>query len=100
MSNAEAQPRTSRLAIASLVLPIASLVVPVVSCTLVGYVYCLLLLILGIVCGHKARAQCLKDASLTGGGIALAGLICGYILIVVNLAVAAISIWVYSELYD
>ena len=35
----------------------------------------------GIICGHLARSECRRNPALTGSGIALAGLIVGYIFV-------------------
>ena len=42
-----------------------------------------LLALLGIACGHSARRQIRRDPDLCGSGIALAGLIVGYAVLVV-----------------
>jgi len=62
-------PRTSGLAIASLVLGILT----VVACMgpFAG--------IPAIVCGHLARRDCRRDPSVGGDGLALGGLIVGYV---------------------
>ena len=62
--------RTSGLAIASLALSILSAVIGPLGC------------IPGIVCGHIARRQIKKDPAIQGAGIATAGLIIGYIFLV------------------
>ena len=62
--------RTSGLAIASLVLSILSVVIGPLGC------------IPGIVCGHIGRRQIKKDPAIQGAGIATAGLIIGYIFLV------------------
>jgi hypothetical protein len=71
--------RTSGLAIASLVL---SLVIPI-GC------------IPAIVCGHIALRKIEKDAMLQGRGLALAGLIIGYV--VLGLFIVPIMLWVSYE---
>jgi hypothetical protein len=59
------QPRTSGLAIASLILSILG---------------CFgLTAIAAVICGHMARKRISRDPSLKGGGMALAGLIIGYL---------------------
>jgi len=79
-------PKTSSEAIWSLVLGILSLTL-----------YCSLLCIPAIVCGHKARAKIRKsNGRLLGEGLALAGLITGYIgvvlftIIIISVAVPAV----------
>ena len=62
--------RTSGLAIASLALSVLSAVIGPLGC------------IPGIVCGHIARRQIKKDPAIQGAGIATAGLIIGYIFLV------------------
>lgn len=70
------QPRpagqTSNLAIASLV------------CGVAGFM-CWLPAIPAIICGHMARAQIKKDPSIQGSGMALAGLILGYVMVVLGI---------------
>ena len=62
-----AAPRTSRLAIASLVCSLASLV------TCIGWIP-------GIICGHLAKSRIRRDSSLKGNGLATAGLTIGYLV--------------------
>jgi len=62
--------RTSGLAIASLTLSVLSAVIGPLGC------------IPGIVCGHIARRQIKKDPAIQGAGMAIAGLIIGYIFLV------------------
>ena len=69
---------TSGLAIASLVL--SCLTVPL------GPLGC----IPGIICGHIARSKCSEDPSLSGAGIALAGLIIGYSFLVLMVLVSGV----------
>jgi hypothetical protein len=59
--------RTSGLAITSLVLSIT-------GCLSLG----------GVICGHLARRQIRRDPSVTGNGLALAGLILGYLGLLVT----------------
>jgi len=64
-----AQPETSKLAIWSLVLG------------LVGFVLVGLTAIPAVICGHLAFSEIKKsNGRLTGGGMAIAGLICGYLM--------------------
>jgi hypothetical protein len=80
------RPQNSGLAVASLVLG------------LVGIVFCFgpLTGIPAVICGHKAQSQIKHSGgTMTGGGMALAGLITGYIsiaMIVVIAMLAAIAI--------
>jgi hypothetical protein len=64
-----ATPRTSGLAIASLICSCASLVAGPFGA------------IPGVICGHMARARIRRDPSLGGHGLAKAGLIVGYSLL-------------------
>ncbi len=75
-STSESSPRTphvSNLAVASLVL----------SC--LGVCLCPFVCLAGIICGHLARAQIRKAPDVLGGGIALTGLLVGYVDLVVAL---------------
>jgi hypothetical protein len=68
------QPKTSPLAIWSLVLGIISLVLPC---------FAILTAIPGVICGHMGLARINKSGgALTGNGLAIGGLITGYIGIV------------------
>lgn len=72
MSNAEVSnvsQRTSGLAIASLILSCCTIFLGPFGC------------IPGIICGHIARSGCRKDPNVGGEGLALAGLIIGYVLL-------------------
>lgn len=76
------QPQTSPLAIWSLVLSITSL-------------FCcgLLTAIPGIICGHMARSKIREsNGTLTGDGLALAGLIIGYVGAVLFVVISLIGI--------
>jgi len=64
---AAAPTRTSGLAIASIVLSL-------LGCFFVTA-------IAGVICGHMARKRIRDNASLSGGGLAIAGLIIGYLMI-------------------
>lgn len=68
-------PKTNTLAIISLVTGI------------LGPFCCLFLTIAAIVCGHIARSQIKKNPLETGNGLAVAGLILGYIGLVWHIAV-------------
>lgn len=63
--------RTSGVAIVSLVMSCLSIFLGPVG------------FIAGIICGHIARSQCRKDTNLGGDGVAVAGLIIGYVFLVV-----------------
>lgn len=85
MSSASIHSRTSGVAIAALVLSILSIVLGPFGC------------IPGIVCGHIARSQCSRDASLDGDGLALAGLIVGYVFLVVMVLTAALVLLIQIQ---
>jgi hypothetical protein len=74
--------RTHRLAIVGLVLSCSGVVLGPFGC------------LAGIACGHLARREIRKDLSLRGGCIALAALIVGYTLLVLNI-VLGIAAFVY-----
>jgi DNA-directed RNA polymerase subunit RPC12/RpoP len=78
--NATAAQRTSRLAVASLVCSLASLI------TCVGWLP-------GIICGHLAKSRIRRDSSLKGSGLATAGLVLGYLFLVLEAGTAAVQIW-------
>ena len=65
-------PRVSGLAIASLVL------------SLLGCFF--ITAIAGVICGHMARNRIRRNPSLSGGGVAMAGLIIGYLIIALTVA--------------
>ena len=71
--------KTSGLAIASLV------------CGVVGLL-CGLLSIAAIICGHMSRSQIKKDPTLRGSGLALSGLILGYVWLPVYIFIIATSV--------
>ena len=47
-----------------------------------------------IVCGHIVRAACKKQPDLPGGGLALAGLVIGYFMLVANIIGIIILLWI------
>ena len=69
------RPRTSGLAIASLVCGTIGLVIPFFG---------IILGILGIVFGVVAMSHIGRDPSLGGRGMAIAGLVCGVVVVVGN----------------
>ena len=77
-------PRTSRLAIASLVCSLASLV------TCIGWIP-------GIICGHLAKSRIRRDSSLKGNGLATAGLIIGYLFLMLEVGTGGYRIWSFSN---
>lgn len=74
-------PKTSGLAITSLVLGIASLL----CCSIVTGIP-------AAICGHIARGKIKSDPTLSGGGLALAGLILGYVSIALLPVSAALTL--------
>jgi hypothetical protein len=76
---------TSRLAIASLVLSLSALLLGPLG------------FIPGIICGHLALSSIKQDPALKGRGIALAGLIVGYVYIAL-LVLAAIGLVVLAPM--
>ena len=67
--------QTSGLAIASLVLSCLSIILGPFGC------------LPGIVCGHLARRDIKKNPDHTGKGIALAGLLVGYMFLILSILV-------------
>ena len=83
-------PRTSGLAIASMVLGITAVVSPPFSC-LCCCVPGVVLAVLAIVFGHSARCQIRRAPGLlSGGGMALAGLACGYAAVAIHFFALAV----------
>jgi hypothetical protein len=80
--NPPAQP-TSGLAIASLVCSLLTLV------TCIGWLP-------GIICGHMARSRIRRNPSLKGGRLAAAGLLIGYLFLMLEAGTAAVHIWRFS----
>jgi DNA-directed RNA polymerase subunit RPC12/RpoP len=76
--------RTSGLAIASLVCSLSSLV------TCVGWIP-------GIICGHMAKSRIRRNPSLKGNGLATAGLIIGYLILIIGVGTAGIRVWSFSK---
>lgn len=70
--------RTSGLAIASLVLSCLS-----VALGPFGFFP-------GIICGHLARSECRRDPNVDGDGLAVAGLIVGYLFLVISFVVCLV----------
>lgn len=72
------QPKTSRLAITSLVLGILGVVL-LLAC--IGPLFA----IPGVICGHMAHSRIKRSGgTLTGGGLALGGIITGYVSIALS----------------
>jgi hypothetical protein len=51
----------------------------------------------GIICGHLAKSRIRRDPSLQGGGLALAGLVIGYALLVIMAGTLAMDVWRFSS---
>lgn len=75
--------RTSRLAVASLVCSVLSLI------TCVGWLP-------GIICGHLAQSRIRRNPSLKGSGLASAGLIIGYLFLMLEVGTAGVKLWRFS----
>jgi len=75
--------RTSGLAIASLVCSLASLIM------CVGWLP-------GIICGHLAKSRIRRNPSLKGNGLATAGLLIGYLILMLEAGTAAVQMWRFS----
>ncbi len=76
--------RTSRLAIASLVCSLSSFI------TCIGWLP-------GIICGHMAKSRIHRDPSLKGNGLATAGLVIGYLILIIGTGTTAVRIWSFSS---
>ncbi len=75
--------RTSGLAVASLVCSLLSLI------TCVGWLP-------GIICGHLAKSRIRRNPVLKGGGLATAGLVIGYLILMLEAGSAAVWAWHFS----
>jgi hypothetical protein len=75
--------KTSGLAIASLVCSLSSFI------TCIGWLP-------GIICGHLAKSRIRRNSSLKGNGLATAGLIIGYLIVMLEAGTAAVKIWRFS----
>ena len=75
--------QTNGLAIASLALSAGSLIIP-------------LAWLPGIICGHIARGQIRRNATMSGQGIALAGILVGYGMMAINILVVGAIIAFFS----
>jgi hypothetical protein len=78
--NATTGQKTSGLAIASLVCSLSSLI------TCVGWLP-------GIICGHLAKSHLRRNPSLKGNGLATAGLVIGYLILLLEAGTAAVQMW-------
>jgi DNA-directed RNA polymerase subunit RPC12/RpoP len=74
----------SGLAMASLICSLSSLII------CVGWLP-------GIICGHLAKARFRRDPSLKGQGLATAGLILGYLILVLEAGTVSVKVWSFSH---
>ena len=89
----ESSPQTSPLAVVSLVLGVVALPSSL-ACGLM-----IVLAVGGVVCGHIARAQIKRaNGTLTGSGLALAGLITGYAVLVLYVLIIVAAVVFYSKM--
>jgi hypothetical protein len=51
----------------------------------------------GIICGHLAKARFRRDPSLKGQGLATAGLILGYLILVLEAGTVSVKVWSFSH---
>jgi len=85
-------PRTSGMAIASMVLGITS-IVALTCCCGTGFIPS----VLAVVFGHVAMYQIRRSAGrLEGSSMAVAGLVCGYIGLVMNLAAIIVAVLCFA----
>lgn len=91
--HAPTAPRTSKLAVASMVLGIISLPATVI---LVGFVTA----IIAVVLGHMGLSAAKNNPNLKGGGMALTGLILGYLCIALTVVFAAIAVPVFGAIRE
>jgi uncharacterized membrane protein len=85
LAGSKKQQSTSLLAILSVLLSGTGFLIPVVGS------------FLGIVSGHIARRRCKNRPEIYGSGIALAGLILGYLSLVYTAYVFGVVFWIASQ---
>ena len=86
-------PRTSGMAIASMVLGIAGIIVLSCCCCGTGFIPS----VLAVVFGHVALYQIRRAGGrLEGTSMAIAGLVCGYIGLVMNLAAILLAMLCFA----
>lgn len=83
--------RTNGLAIASLVVSISAF--PLLSCYGLGG----LIGVVGAILGHVSRKQ-IRERSDSGGGLALAGIICGWIALALGVAIVGFFVYIFTHL--
>lgn len=76
----ETAQRSSGLAIASLVCSLSSLI------TCIGWLP-------GIICGHMAKSRIRRNPALKGAGLATAGLVLGYLMLISEIGSTAFYVW-------
>jgi hypothetical protein len=76
--------KTSGLAIASLICSLSSLI------TCIGWLP-------GIICGHLAKSRLRRNPALKGNGLATAGLVIGYLIVMLEVGTAAVKLWRVSN---
>jgi MFS family permease len=81
------------LAIASLAVSIAGLVM------LCGYGIGGIVGLVGAILGHVARRQ-VRERGENGSGLALAGIICGWIAVALGVVAIGFLVWVFTNLSD
>ena len=85
-------PRTSGMAIASMVLGITG-IIALTCCCGTGFIPS----VLAVVFGHVAQYQIRRSAGrLEGTSMAIAGLVCGYIGLVMNLAAMVVAMLCFA----
>lgn len=88
--SAPEEPKQSNtMAILSLVLGIISLLVPC-SCCIGGITFSFVAMIVGVILGIAAIILCVMSKKVSRTGMATAGMVCGIIGIVLNLALAVL----------
>lgn len=85
--------RTNGMAIASLVVSLTA--IPLLSCYGVGG----LVGVVGAILGHVARKQ-IRERDDNGSGLALAGIICGWIALALGVAIVGIFVYIFTHLND
>ncbi len=83
--------RTSGMAIASLILSILSFFFTLITLFLGP-----LLSVPAILCGHKARSECRRESSVKGRGLALAGVVIGYVSLALSIGGIAILLFTHG----
>jgi hypothetical protein len=90
-ASSSSSPKTSGLAIAALICGIVSML---------GGALFILPLLLAIILGHIALSQCNRDPQLGGKGLAIAGLVMGYVSILFAGLLAAMAIPAFQKVRE